>query len=358
MAIQDLSGQFALDMQGLQRLKHTARVDENAGKQAAAEQFEALFLQKMMTSMRDAIPKGDLLNSKQTEMFTSLLDQQWSQHLAGQGMGLAEMLVEQLGGTQGRSIESRSDSLISGIPRGEPQPLMGKEAAQRAAGLPGPDRVVAPQHFLDALDARLPGEPVAASDRASGDRLIDSAPSEPSRAASRHAHVEDFRAELEAPAQRASRATGVPAELILSQAALETGWGRYAISTDSGGNSHNLFGIKAGRDWSGETTEVKTHEVIDGERVAMTDRFRVYDSYEAAFTDYARLIGDNPRYAGVLTAPDAERAAHALQAGGYATDPRYADKLIAVMDTLGPLAPAGRLALSERSVAGSGEVDR
>ncbi|WP_304525206.1 flagellar assembly peptidoglycan hydrolase FlgJ [Halomonas sp. I5-271120] len=343
MTIQDMSGQFALDMQGLQRLKNTARVDEDAGRQAAAKQFEALFLQKMMTSMRDAIPQSDLLNSKQTEMFTSLLDQQWSQHLSGQGFGLAEMLEEQLGGAR-RTVDTRSDSLISGIPRGEPLQQVVRSKAQNAARTQGTDRSAAPQSFLDALDARLPGDTAEPADQMAG-----SYEQESTREASRLEHVENFRAKLEEPAQRASRTTGVPAELILSQAALETGWGRYSITTQDGGNSHNLFGIKAGSDWQGETTDVRTHEVIDGKRVAITDSFRVYDSYEAAFTDYARLIGDNPRYAGVLTAPDAGQAAQALQAGGYATDPRYADKLIAVMDTLGPLTPAGQRSLAENS---------
>ena len=344
MTIQDMSGQFALDMQGFQRLKHTARVDEDAGRQAAAQQFEALFLQKMMTSMRDAIPKSDLLNSKQTEMFTSLLDQQWSQHLSGQGFGLAEMLEKQLGGAQ-HSLDTRSDSLISGIPRGEPLQQFARSEAQHSANVQGAERSAVPQNFLDAVDARLSSDAVAPTDRMAGSDQQES-----TRQASRLEHVESFRALLEEPAQRASRTTGVPAELILSQAALETGWGRYSITTQDGSNSHNLFGIKAGSDWQGETTDVRTHEVIDGKRVAITDSFRVYDSYEAAFTDYARLIGDNPRYAGVLTAPDAGQAAQALQAGGYATDPRYADKLIAVMDTLGPLSPASQQSLADSSV--------
>ncbi|PMR70508.1 flagellar assembly peptidoglycan hydrolase FlgJ, partial [Halomonas heilongjiangensis] len=144
---------------------------------------------------------------------------------------------------------------------------------------------------------------------------------------------------LSGPARAAGRTTGVPAELILAQAALETGWGRHEIATAEGRNSHNLFGIKAGSGWQGATTEVTTHEYLNGRRTKVTDSFRVYDSFEAAFTDYARLIGDNPRYARVTTAPSAEQAARELQAGGYATDPAYADKLIAVMNTLGPTAP-------------------
>ncbi|MCP1366804.1 glucosaminidase domain-containing protein, partial [Halomonas sp. BBD48] len=122
---------------------------------------------------------------------------------------------------------------------------------------------------------------------------------------------------------------------ILAQAALETGWGKHEIPTADGGNSHNLFGIKAGSRWRGETTDITTTEYVNGRPIKQVDRFRVYDSFEDAFTDYARLIGDNPRYAGVVAAPDAASAARALQTAGYATDPAYADKLIAVMTSFG-----------------------
>lgn len=132
-------------------------------------------------------------------------------------------------------------------------------------------------------------------------------------------------------AQAAASRTGVPAKLIIAQAALETGWGRHEIRTADGRNSHNLFGIKAGSDWHGETTQVITHEYVNGERVRVTDHFRVYDSLEAALTDHGRLLTQHERYAGVRAAADDMAAARALQAGGYATDPAYADKLIAVM---------------------------
>ena len=149
-------------------------------------------------------------------------------------------------------------------------------------------------------------------------------------------HIQTFLSQLAAPAQAASQRTGVPAELILAQAALETGWGRHQIVTADGRNSHNLFGIKAGSRWQGPTTAITTHEYIDGQRARVRDSFRVYESYEAAFTDYGRLISGQPRYAAVGTAPSAEQAARELQAGGYATDPAYADKLIKIMGRFGP----------------------
>ncbi|WP_108446296.1 flagellar assembly peptidoglycan hydrolase FlgJ [Halomonas denitrificans] len=315
-----MSGQFALDVQGLERIKHSARQTPGEGLDAAARQFEALFVQMMMKSMRDAVPSSGLLDNRQTEYFQELLDKQWSQGIAESGVGLAERLTAQLDGRFGGATPARDgelEALIAGIPRGTPRPL---ENALRPEGDGEADAASMPRSFLDALQTDAPADTAS--------RLRDERP----------AHVRDFLERLAAPARAASRASGVPAELILAQAALETGWGRHEIATPGGGNSHNLFGIKAGSTWRGETTEILTHEVIDGRRQAVRDRFRVYGSFEEAFTDYARLIGDNPRYAGVVTAGSADQAARALQQGGYATDPAYADKLIAVMDTLGPLA--------------------
>lgn len=324
----DLGGQFALDMQGIQRLRHTASRDPNAGLDEAARQFEALFVQMMMKSMRDATPRSDLLHSQQTEFYESLLDQQWAQHLSGRGIGLAEQLIDQLEGRglvpERQRADDEIESLIAGIPRGTPRVLSG--------GLPNADgaddEVPVIGTFFDALDLQRGGmqEPSVAA-----------AQSTATSPGSRPDHVRDFIERLSEPARAASRHTGVPAQLILAQAALETGWGRHQIPDASGGNSHNLFGIKAGSRWQGETTDITTHEYIDGRRTRITDTFRVYDSFEDAFTDYARLIGDNPRYAGVVSAPNAEQAAWALQRGGYATDPAYANKLVSIMRTLGPL---------------------
>ncbi|HSP57383.1 MAG TPA: flagellar assembly peptidoglycan hydrolase FlgJ [Halomonas sp.] len=364
MSVQDFGSQFALDLQGLQRLKHSARQDASSGVQGAAQQFEALFIQMMMKSMRDAVPTTGLLDSKQTEFYQSLLDQQWSQTLASRGMGLAESLVSQLessGMVAARpSRGSDVDELIAGIPRGAPRvlenALRGDDRdADASARADAPangtgDGAAAPESFMAALDASSRGfmaHLATASTPGAARSEPSTATAESTQATSRQArfrqatppnHVQAFVERLAGPARAASRTTGVPAELILAQAALETGWGRHEIATNDGRNSHNLFGIKAGNHWQGPTAEITTHEYLDGRRTPMTDSFRVYDSFESAFTDYARLIGDNPRYARVTAAPDAAQAARELQAGGYATDPAYADKLIAVMDSLGPVA--------------------
>lgn len=354
MSIDNLHGQFALDLQGVQRLKHSAARDPNNGLEEASRQFEALFLQVMLKSMRDATPKSDLFSSQQSQFYESLMDQQWAQHLAGQGFGLAEHLTAQLRSQLPPSSESRTDfdDLVAGIPRGEPISLTGREIPVEAlvqgateAQAAAPQQLAAgptiekgpgaePRVVTDsARDLRSPWSgnpwPVAAGGRNS-----------PAAAASAPDHVRNFLDRLAEPARRASEASGIPQELMLAQAALETGWGRHGITTADGRDSHNLFGIKAGGGWQGESTEVITHEYVDGRRLRMAQSFRVYDSYEAAFADYARLLASNPRYAGVLSAGDAREAAVALQQGGYATDPRYADKLIGVMELSQASAPA------------------
>lgn len=278
---------FALDVQGLQRLRSQAGRDGEAGLKEAARQFEALFLQTMLKSMREAIPKSELSSDSQTQLYTELLDQQWAQALAGRGMGLAEHLTRSL---SGHTLASPAESPFAGLARQTPA----YESWKR--------HVVGPE-----------------------DR-------------ERAAHVEEFVSRLSDPARRAERSSGVPAELILAQAALETDWGRRRITTADGADSHNLFGIKAGGRWQGESTSVMTTEYVGGQAQRQEESFRVYPDAQAAFDDYARLIRSRPGYAGARTATDSAQAAVALQQGGYASDPRYADKLIAVMATIGPLA--------------------
>lgn len=353
MSANDMTNQFALDVSGFQRLQHNARIDPEASVHGAAQQFEALFIQMMMKSMREAIPSSDLMNSSATDTYQSMLDQQWSQVMASRGIGLADALVEQLErqgaisrGESAANADHELQALIAGIPRGVPRVLSdalhGDDAPPPEADFMAELDARRPASFLDELDLGGYGERRVAVDGASA--VGDARRTTTDQAQERGDHVQRFLTKLSAPAQAASRATGVPAELILAQAALETGWGRHEIPTASGGNSYNVFGIKAGSRWQGATTEVVTHEYVNGKRTRVTDSFRVYGSYEEAFTDYARLIGDNPRYAGVVGAPNAERAAHALQAGGYATDPHYASKLIAVMNTMGPLESTRTLA--------------
>jgi len=130
-------------------------------------------------------------------------------------------------------------------------------------------------------------------------------------------------------AKKTAEQLGVSAKALIAQAALETGWGRRLVGGDKGVVSHNLFGIKA-TGWKGAKVASGTHEYVGGVRVNMRDSFRAYASAADSFADYARLLG-RERYAAARgTGDDVHRFASALQRGGYATDPSYANKITAI----------------------------
>jgi flagellar protein FlgJ len=151
----------------------------------------------------------------------------------------------------------------------------------------------------------------------------------------------DFVARVWPDAVEASRATGIPAQFMVAQAALETGWGRAEPRLADGRPSHNLFGIKAGRSWNGAVAEAATTEYVDGVAQRQTERFRAYGSYTESFRDYAKLLTSSPRYAGVVGTQSPTAFAHGLQRAGYATDPQYADKLTRIIAGLTPASTLG-----------------
>ncbi|WP_058913552.1 flagellar assembly peptidoglycan hydrolase FlgJ [Entomohabitans teleogrylli] len=282
----------AFDVRALDALRRTARETPREGIRAVAEQMEGLFVQMMLKSMREASVKGGLFNSQQTGMFTAMYDQQISQDIAAQGrLGFAELITRQMGGEEAAAPDSARALTEGGL-------------AQRVASRYAPVVREAAQE--------------------SGARRVVSA-----RAGSK-----GFIARMMGPAIAAAKKSGVPHQLIIAQAALESGWGNREILTRDGRPSHNLFGIKATPGWKGATTEITTTEYIDGRAQKVKAAFRVYGSYSEALADYAALIAGNPRYQRVKESTTPEAAAHALQSGGYATDPHYAKKLISVMQQI------------------------
>jgi flagellar protein FlgJ len=284
----DLNGKLALDARDLSGLKQSAKAGTPEALKGAATQFEAMFINMMMKSMRDATPQDGMLDNQQTRMFTSMLDQQMSQNLARRGMGLADVLVRQL---SAQNINAQA--LALGGEQGAAMPA----AMDAAAMMKTPGAIAAP----------------AATGSGGGHQ----AP-----------HVRSFREKLASHAAEAEKVTGVPAKFMLGQAALETGWGKRVIRNADGGTSHNLFGIKAGPGWKGKVATAVTTEYVNGRPHQRVEKFRSYDSYADAFKDYAGMLKSNPRYEKVLAhGGDASSFAHGLQRAGYATDPLYAAKL-------------------------------
>lgn len=290
----DFSARLAIDVQGVGDLKLDAKQNSPEALKTAARQFEAVFMNMLLKSMRETTGQDGLFDSEQTRMYTSMLDQQLSQSMASRGIGLADVMVRQLS----RAVTDAVD------PAAEAQafPLN----ADRAPPLDAP-----PAFALPAAQAAAPAAAPAAS---SGGDVP--------------AHVGDFVQRMLPHAQSASAATGIPAHFMVGQAALETGWGRQAIRGADGADSHNLFGIKAGAGWKGRTVDIVTTEYVNGQPVRQVDTFRAYDSYADAFRDYADLLRGNARYQGVIAqGGDAAGFAQGLQQAGYATDPAYARKL-------------------------------
>src|SRR5690606_39082657 len=145
-------------------------------------------------------------------------------------------------------------------------------------------------------------------------------------------HAGNFQQKMMGYAQEASLASGIPAKFMVGQAALESGWGKHEIKHADGSPSHNLFGIKATGNWNGKVAETMTTEYINGEKIQRVEKFRAYDSYAESFKDFANLISKNPRYQAVMdNVQHLSSYAQELQKAGYATDPKYADKLIKVV---------------------------
>ena len=279
------AGAAVTDLGQLAALRGRAGQNSPEALKEVAQHFESLFVQMMMKAMRDATQEGGLFNSDEMKFHQGMFDQQMSLHLSQSGgMGLAPIIERQLAGpsqTGGRSGEL--DSLAS-YSRDLRRPVVAQQVAAPAV-------------------------------------QKDFVPASP----------EAFIGELWPHAQKAAGALGVDAEVLVAQAALESGWGKYTIRRADGSNSFNLFGIKADAQWQGERAVKSTLEYRDG--IAQKERgvFRAYHSLEETFADYVNFL-NKPRYRQALEAAgDSEAFLRQLQDSGYATDPRYAEKISALM---------------------------
>ncbi|CAN7507493.1 flagellar assembly peptidoglycan hydrolase FlgJ [Caballeronia sp. LjRoot31] len=310
-----LSNRFALDVQGFDAMRAQANAAPQQGLKAAAKQFDAVFTQMMLKSMRDATPSDGPFDSHDSATFTSMLDQQLAQNMGAKGIGVADMMLKQLMRNAGASAGTQADGAGAS---GDTSANAGNMAAMNA---------------MAKAYANAAGSSTASSKAslAGNGYSADSALTPPARGVGSD-KVAAFVDRLAAPAQAASSATGIPARFIIGQAALESGWGKRQIKNTDGSSSHNVFGIKATSDWSGKTTSAVTTEYVNGKPQKVVEKFRSYDSYEDALTDYASVLKSNPRYAPVVEASrDAAGFAHGMQKAGYATDPQYAKKLISIM---------------------------
>jgi len=278
------------DSRGIASLRNTANTDPKAAVREAAKQFEGIFMQQLMKSMRDAQIGSGMLENSGTKLGTEMLDQQFATQMTGLRGGLSEVIAKQLERQLGEPLANiAADAAKASVERINNAKSDSKDVPATTASLVGLQGKERQMSFL-----RLHGD----------------------------------------AAKAAEAATGIPANFMVAQAAHESGWGRHEIKHSDGSTSFNVFGIKAGPNWKGPVAEVTTTEYVNGQPQKVKAKFRAYGSYEEAFTDYAKLMKNNPRYSNVVAnSSSAQGFAQGLQKAGYATDPAYADKLTRMINT-------------------------
>jgi flagellar protein FlgJ len=283
------------DPRSLTGVRSQAQSQDLGALKETARQFESLLTKMMLKSMREANQSfgAELFGSSQQDLYQDMFDDQLALRLAGgRGLGLADLLVQQL-----------SRSTLAAPPRNE-----NLRSENPAA----------------ALSPNFPPTHAAATSSAPANLK------------------QDFVRNLLPLAREAAQQLGVDPASLVAQAALETGWGRAVPATPAGVSSFNLFGIKAGASWNGAAVNAPTLEFEAGLPVRTVARFRSYESAAASFQDYAGLLRRSPRYAAAAdTGSDVTAFAAALQRGGYATDPDYAQKVTAVASEVRSIAGAG-----------------
>jgi peptidoglycan hydrolase FlgJ len=314
---------FYADFGSLSALKRDARADSQKTLRAAAQQFESLFTDMMLKSMRDASIGDSMTGSDTVDMYQGMFDQQLAMQMSkGRGLGLADMLVQQLtrtglvpGGPQAGSNTSAPPAANTVVPL--------KTGATQTNSAAGVGAATAATHAADAIDQ--------VSEAASGNSQTRVTSNDTAELDWPPATPEEFVQRLLPHAQAAAQQLGVDAATLVAHAALETGWGKHMPSNADGSSSFNMFGIKATTGWHGQSVGATTLEYEQGIAVKRVERFKSYDSPADCFGDYAKLLAGAERYTSARNSGgNANQFAQALQQGGYATDPDYANKLRAV----------------------------
>jgi flagellar protein FlgJ len=290
------------DLKGLDNLRAAAKSGDEGALEEAAKQFEAIFVQMLLKSMRKAqealSDKDSPFNSEQVKFYRDMHDQQVATDLSTQGsIGLADIIVQQMSINKGVMPASavRSDGDLS---------ILNRNAVLM---------------------------------RQSAENTVSALNSDGAKPATKQAAFESpqsFVSSLYPQAQAAAERLGIEAKALIAQAAVETGWGKYMIHQGDGNNAHNLFGIKADRRWNGDKAIVDTIEFTNDLPQKQQAAFRSYNSFEESLHDYVDFVKSNPRYQEALEKTDSVKDYFkALQQAGYATDPQYADKIMSVYNS-------------------------
>lgn len=289
------------DMGGLNDIKQQNKDNSPEALRAVAKQFESIFVKQMLKSMREAndvLSEGNMFNDSKSKFYRQMFDDQISLNMVqGKGIGLADSLYQQM--SQQFNIKDKPDiqTSIRDLPR------------LPARYYPDPDKKPDSNKNVDGATAN-------ASDQAF----------------TGFSNPQEFVQQLYPMAKKAADKLDISADTLVAQAALETGWGKYVLQNDKGESSYNLFNIKAGQQWSGDTVNVDALEYMDGKAIQEKSRFRMYADFATSFDDYVKFLQGNPRYEEAIKQTDSSEYLVELQAAGYATDPVYADKIKGILN--------------------------
>lgn len=350
------------DLSSLQQIRTASRNDEQGALRQAAEQFEAIFFNMLLKSMRQAnaaFEAEGMMNSQTTEFYRDMHDSQMASDLAQKGsLGLADLLVQQLDpqavSKRGKMADmlklpgQNNDGLL--MPNAQQQAFSSDFAllsAKAAQQLVQADIIQPGRRDPSQLSPLLEKLQQQREQREAEKALAEQAKAANASTASVGATNEvmptvpfkvdspiDFIRSLLPAARNAASSLGLDPLALIAQAALETGWGKRMIRTADGDNSFNLFGIKASRNWQGDTAVVDTLEYRQGIARKEQAKFRAYQSPEQSLQDYTQFIGNSLRYQqAVAVAHEPAAYFSELQAAGYATDPNYAQKIMSVFNS-------------------------
>ncbi len=291
------------DFSGLNTLQSAAAKDTPEARRETAQQFEALFIQMLLKNMRQASEGDDLLGGPQVEMSRDMYDKQLSIELAkGGALGIGELMLDKMGVPDDNNKKNSIDT----------------------------PRDIRPEGNNTSLPPTV--QPITLNTQTRTSNAL---------AEKIQPHVSDFKTpedfihKLRSSAESAARQLGTEPEAILAIAALETGWGQHVILGTNGASSHNLFGIKANKDWDKNHVTATTLEFENGIMQIRQEAFRQYASVEDSVQNFADFLIENPRYQKALDTIDEPRHfIEELHKAGYATDPDYTHKVLSVMDDI------------------------
>ncbi len=321
------------DIHGLQSIKQLGQVDKQAALAEVSKQFESILVNMMLKNMRSAtnvLSEGSFLGGDKVNFYQEMLDDELSINLTkDKGFGFADAMMRQLGGddqqSQSGQLQEASLNTLGNadVPQGIPidQALFASRIAIRNEVKAQIDQLPYTQSLSEIKPSATLSENVSAQDSAAAN------------ANQRFDSPQAFVQALYPSAQQAAKQLGVTPEILLAQAALETGWGQHMPSDNQGKHGFNLFGIKADDRWNGSSTTVETLEYFGDKPLKVNAAFRSYDSFDQSFNDYVSFVSSQPRYQEALkNTGDSAEYIQALHQAGYATDPRYAEKIQQILN--------------------------